>query len=94
VVYDARTAEGGSGSPLFGQSGRVIGVNFAIFTENTASNFAVPIRYAFKLLERAGWVAPEPPAEAETGGENSNQAAAAAPRAGGQPPANSSRPER
>lgn len=93
VVYDARTAEGGSGAPLFGQSGRVIGVNFAIFTENTASNFAVPIRYAFKLLERAGWVEPTPPAEANTeAGENSNQAAP--PRAGGQPPANSSRPDR
>src|SRR6266404_3633982 len=41
IVYDARTAEGGSGAPLFGQSGRVIGINFAVFTENTASNFAV-----------------------------------------------------
>src|ERR1041385_3063535 len=42
IVYDARTAEGGSGAPLFGPSGRVIGVNFAVFTENQASNFAVP----------------------------------------------------
>lgn len=93
VVYDARTAEGGSGAPLFGQSGRVIGVNFAIFTENTASNFAVPIRYAFKLLERAGWKEPVPPEEANPdASENSNQAAT--PRAGGQPPANSSRPDR
>jgi S1-C subfamily serine protease len=93
VVYDARTAEGGSGAPLFGQSGRVIGVNFAIFTENTASNFAVPIRYAFKLLERAGWKPPESPAEeSPEAGENSNQAAA---RAGGaQPPANPPRPDR
>jgi hypothetical protein len=73
-VYDARTAEGGSGAPLFGQSGRVIGVNFAIFTENTASNFAVPIRYALALLERAGWKSPEPPEEAnESTDENSNQ---------------------
>nr|MBA2732149.1 trypsin-like peptidase domain-containing protein [Acidobacteriota bacterium] len=64
VVYDARTAEGGSGAPLFGQSGRVIGVNFAIFTENTASNFAVPIRYAFTLLERAGWASPDELGEA------------------------------
>ena len=96
VVYDARTGEGGSGAPLFGQSGRVIGVNFAIFTENTASNFAVPIRYAFTLLQRAGWVEPLPPADTgPEAGENSNQqAAATAPRAAGQPPANSSRPER
>jgi S1-C subfamily serine protease len=74
VVYDARTAEGGSGAPLFGQSGRVIGVNFAIFTENTASNFAVPIRYAFTILERAGWKSPDTPAEANENAEgNSNQ---------------------
>ena len=60
IVYDARTAEGGSGAPLFGPSGRVIGVNFAVFTENQASNFAVPIRFALPLLERNGWQAPEP----------------------------------
>jgi S1-C subfamily serine protease len=58
IVYDARTGEGGSGGPLFGPSGRVIGVTYAIFTENTASNFAVPIRYAIALLEKAGWTAP------------------------------------
>lgn len=60
VVYDARTGEGGSGGPLFGPSARVIGVSFAIFTENTASNFAVPIRYAIAMLEKSGWTAPTP----------------------------------
>jgi serine protease Do len=59
IAYDARTAEGGSGAPLFGPSGRVIGVNFAVFTENQASNFAVPIRYGLTLLEHAGWVPPK-----------------------------------
>jgi serine protease Do len=63
IVYDARTGEGGSGGPLFGPSGRVIGVAFAIFTENTASNFAVPVRYAIALLERNSWT---PPANLET----------------------------
>lgn len=58
IVYDARTGEGGSGAPLFGPSGRVIGVTFAMFTENSASNFAVPVRYAITLLERSGWTAP------------------------------------
>jgi S1-C subfamily serine protease len=58
IVYDARTGEGGSGGPLFGPSGRVIGITYAIFTENTASNFAVPIRSAIALLEKAGWSAP------------------------------------
>lgn len=62
IAYDARTAEGGSGAPLFGPSGRVIGVNFAVFTENQASNFAVPIRYALNLLERSGW---HPPADSD-----------------------------
>src|SRR5882672_988276 len=58
IAYDARTAEGGSGAPVFGPTGRVIGVNFAVFTENQASNFAVPIQYGVSLLERAGWKFP------------------------------------
>jgi len=68
IAYDARTAEGGSGAPLFGPSGRVIGVNFAVFTENQASNFAVPIRFGLSLLERTGWQPPTPrdPKELET----------------------------
>ncbi len=70
IVYDARTAEGGSGAPLFGPSGRVIGVNFAVFTENQASNFAVPIRFGIPLLNRSGWEAPaKETKEAETAGQ-------------------------
>lgn len=81
IVYDARTAEGGSGAPLFGPTGHVIGVNFAVFTENTASNFAVPIRYAIALLQRAGWIQPETiPGDqnenANSGQTNSRSAAA------------------
>lgn len=72
IVYDARTAEGGSGAPLFGPSGRVIGVNFAVFTENQASNFAVPIRFGVSLLERTGWTAPAKESkEVETAGQSS-----------------------
>src|SRR5215213_6579399 len=75
IVYDARTAEGGSGAPLFGPSGRVIGVNFAVFTENQASNFAVPIRFGLGLLERAGWEAPaKETKEPETAGQSSGHA--------------------
>lgn len=59
IVHDAKTAEGGSGAPLFGQAGKVIGVNFGVFTENTAANMAVPIRFAVELLKRAGWETPE-----------------------------------
>lgn len=59
VVHDARTAEGGSGAPLFGQSGKVIGVNFGVFTGNSAANMAVPIRFAVDLLKQVGWIAPD-----------------------------------
>jgi S1-C subfamily serine protease len=76
IAYDARTAEGGSGAPLFGPSGRVIGVNFAVFTENQGSNFAVPIQSATPLLERAGWQAPT---EGTTTSENSGPAGTAHP---------------
>src|SRR5687768_1759115 len=73
IAYDARTAEGGSGAPLFGPSGRVIGVNFAVFTENQASNFAVPSRFAISLLERTGWTAPPKEGkEVETAGQPSS----------------------
>jgi serine protease Do len=73
IVYDARTGEGGSGAPLFGPSGRVIGITFAVFTENTASNFAVPVRFAFTLLEKSGWTEPPSPEEPKDG--NAAQAA-------------------
>lgn len=55
IVHDAKTAEGGSGAPLFGQTGKVIGINFGVFTENTAANMAVPVRFAIDLLRKAGW---------------------------------------
>jgi S1-C subfamily serine protease len=71
IAYDARTAEGGSGAPLFGPSGRVIGVNFAVFTENQASNFAVPVRFLLALLEKQGWQ--PPPSKEVKESEASNQ---------------------
>ena len=59
IVHDAKTAEGGSGAPLFGQTGKVIGVNFGVFTESTAANMAVPINFAIDLLRKAGWKSAE-----------------------------------
>lgn len=59
IVHDAKTAEGGSGAPLFGQTGRVIGVNFGVFIESNAANMAVPISFAIELLKKAGWKSPE-----------------------------------
>jgi serine protease Do len=73
IIYDARTAEGGSGAPLFGQSGRVIGINFAIFTEMQDANFAIPIRYAAPLLQRAGWKPATPEPEAAANSNNTSK---------------------
>lgn len=74
IVHDAKTAEGGSGAPLFGQSGKVIGVNFGVFTENTAANMAVPVRYAVEVLRKAGWK-PADEANKEKSGETDTAAA-------------------
>ncbi len=67
IVHDAKTAEGGSGAPLFGQDGKVIGVNFGVFTENTASNMAIPVKYAIDLLKKSGWQPPEEEKKGEDG---------------------------
>ncbi|MEO8072677.1 MAG: trypsin-like peptidase domain-containing protein [Acidobacteriota bacterium] len=74
IVHDAKTAEGGSGAPLFGQTGKVIGVNFGVFTESNAANMAIPIRFAIDLLKRAGWKTPE---EIKNEAVNQNQTASA-----------------
>lgn len=76
IVHDAKTAEGGSGAPLFGQTGKVIGVNFGVFTENTASNMAVPIKFAIEILRKAGW---KPPEEMQSASGNTNPNPAASP---------------
>jgi S1-C subfamily serine protease len=85
IVYDARTGEGGSGAPLFGPSGRVIGITFAMFTENSASNFAVPVRYAITLLERSGWTAPANLEVEQKEGSNAGQTNARANTQGSGP---------
>ncbi|MGD2110207.1 MAG: trypsin-like peptidase domain-containing protein [Phycisphaerae bacterium] len=50
LVYDAETTSGGSGGPVFGPDGTVIGVNFAITHDFDGSNFGVPIRFAKALV--------------------------------------------
>jgi S1-C subfamily serine protease len=55
IVYDAASGEGSSGAPVFGQSGRVIGIHFGYFDQNRLSNYAVPIGHGLALLRQAGW---------------------------------------
>ena len=52
LVYDAQTTHGGSGGPVFNSSGKVIGVNFAILSDFSGSNFAVPIARAARIVSR------------------------------------------
>jgi S1-C subfamily serine protease len=52
IVYDAQTAAGGSGGPVFNSQGRVIGVNHAVLDGFGGSNFGVPARFAEPLLAR------------------------------------------
>jgi S1-C subfamily serine protease len=55
IVYDAASGEGSSGAPVFGPSGRVIGIHFGYFEQNRLSNYAVPIGRSMSLLRQAGW---------------------------------------
>jgi S1-C subfamily serine protease len=55
IVYDGASGEGSSGAPVFGPSGRVIGIHFAYFEENRLSNYAIPIGRGLALLSQAGW---------------------------------------
>jgi DNA-binding response OmpR family regulator len=50
LVYDAQTTSGGSGGPVFNGSGKVVGVNFAILSGFSGSNFAVPISRAAGMI--------------------------------------------
>jgi serine protease Do len=60
LVYDARTDEGGSGGPVFGANGKVIGINQAVLLSTQATtNFGVPIRYGLELVKKH-----KPPIEA------------------------------
>lgn len=65
IVYDALTAGGGSGGPLFNLDGRVIGINYATLSNFAGSSFAIPIQWARDLLEVTDPKAP--PASARLG---------------------------
>ncbi|MCS6817284.1 MAG: serine protease [Blastocatellia bacterium] len=54
IVHDAATTTGGSGGPLFNRNGVVIGINYAVLREFSASNLAVPVTLARQLLREQG----------------------------------------
>lgn len=50
LIYDAVTTAGGSGGPVFGPDGEVIGVNFAVLRDFQGSNYGVPVRFVRTML--------------------------------------------
>lgn len=54
IIHDAATASGGSGGPLFNRDGVVVGINYAVFTEFSASNFAIPVGVIRDFLRQQG----------------------------------------
>jgi S1-C subfamily serine protease len=58
IVVDAMTTQGSSGTPMFGERGKVIGVTFATLADDNTSNFATGIQSAIEQLRIAGWTAP------------------------------------
>jgi S1-C subfamily serine protease len=64
IVHNAATTEGGSGGPIFDDSGRVIGINSAILVSSetgqsfAGSNFAIPVASALPIIRE--WQAKGP----------------------------------
>jgi S1-C subfamily serine protease len=56
IVHDAATTTGGSGGPLFNRNGVIIGVNYAVLREFSASNLAVPSTLVRQILRAQGIV--------------------------------------
>lgn len=55
IIFDATTTQGSSGTPMFGETGKVIGISFAVLVDHTASNFGAGIQGAIEQLRIAGW---------------------------------------
>ena len=52
IVYDAQTAIGGSGGPVIGPNGKVVGINTALLRGFSGTNFGIPIESGLELLEQ------------------------------------------
>jgi S1-C subfamily serine protease len=53
IVFDAPSAQGGSGGPVFNKFGQVIAVEYAVLQKFGGNSFGIPIAYARELLAQA-----------------------------------------
>ena len=53
IVFDAPSAQGGSGGPVFNKFGQVIAVEYAVLQKFGGTSFGIPIAYARELLAGA-----------------------------------------
>jgi serine protease Do len=53
IVFDAPSAQGGSGGPVFNKYGQVIAVEYAVLQKFGGNSFGIPIAYARELLAEA-----------------------------------------
>ncbi len=51
IVFDAQTAAGGSGGPIFNAQEQVIGISYGLLPDFAGSNHAVPIKFGLQLLD-------------------------------------------
>ena len=65
IVYDAETAQGGSGGPVLGLDGKVFAINTAILREFGGSNLGVSVNHALPLLTHAATLAASPRSSAK-----------------------------
>jgi S1-C subfamily serine protease len=51
IVYDAQTAIGGSGGPVLGPRGKVVGINTALLRGFSGASFGIPIQRGLMMLD-------------------------------------------
>jgi S1-C subfamily serine protease len=61
IVFDAPSAQGGSGGPVFNKHGQVIAVEYAVLPKFGGTSFGVPIAYALELMRPPARTRPRRP---------------------------------
>ncbi|HET7746383.1 MAG TPA: trypsin-like peptidase domain-containing protein, partial [Vicinamibacteria bacterium] len=57
IVFDAPSAQGGSGGPVFNKHGEVIAVEYAVLPKFGGNSFGIPVSYVLELLRETATAA-------------------------------------